>query len=119
MSSVLAEIHPALYWPISFCVFCSVTTYVLSVITSNVSQVDRVWTFLPTIYTAYLALLPLWPNEYDVYRLWDVALLPYTPLSLEKSVGGEFSPRALLMLALVVRFCPLSHHVVATALAIL
>jgi len=65
-------------------------------ITGNVSQVDRVWTFLPTIYTAYFALLPLWPRTPALF------LFPYAPESIGSSIAGTFSPRALLMLALVV-----------------
>ncbi|OBZ72701.1 hypothetical protein A0H81_07519 [Grifola frondosa] len=51
-----------------------------------VTFLDRLWTFLPTIYTAYYALLPLWPLE-------------------------SFSPRALLMLGLVSFWmCRLSYN---------
>ncbi|KAF8207245.1 hypothetical protein K438DRAFT_1917614 [Mycena galopus ATCC 62051] len=77
------SIPPAFEWPAQFCLFVTVATYVMSIITSNVSQVDRLWTFLPTIYTAYFALMPLWPQEQLFY------LVPYTPA-------------ALMMLALIV-----------------
>ncbi|KAJ3483459.1 hypothetical protein NLJ89_g12063 [Agrocybe chaxingu] len=50
-------------WPAQFCLLLTAGTWLASLLTSNVSQVDRLWTFLPTIYTAYYALLPLWPNE--------------------------------------------------------
>ena len=72
------------------------TAYILSLLTGNVSQVDRVWTLLPTIYTAYYALLPLWPRTSQTF------LIPYTPENVYESLVGSFSPRALLLLALVV-----------------
>ncbi|KAH7927963.1 DUF1295-domain-containing protein [Leucogyrophana mollusca] len=93
---VLNEQAPTFVWPVKFCVAMTATTYVLSLLTGNVSQVDRVWTFLPTIYTAYYALLPLWP------RVAPTFFFPYTPEAISSSIGGSFSPRALLMLALVV-----------------
>ncbi|KAF8558108.1 DUF1295-domain-containing protein [Imleria badia] len=93
---VLNQQAPLFVWPIQLCLGVTLTTYVLSLLTGNVSQVDRVWTFLPTIYTAYYALLPLWPRTPQLF------LLPYTPEIVHESFGGTFSPRALLMLALVV-----------------
>lgn len=90
-------IPPALQWPLQFCLFSTITTYILSIITKNVSQVDRVWTFLPTIYTAYFALLPLWPEDPIVPYI-----TPYTPKEISIQVKGSYSPRALLMLGLVV-----------------
>ncbi|KAF7330367.1 hypothetical protein MVEN_02475000 [Mycena venus] len=89
------SVPPAFEWPAQFCIFTTVATYVLSIITSNVSQVDRLWTFLPTIYTAYFALLPLWPQQQPFY------LVPYTPASLG-IVPGAYNPRALMMLSLIV-----------------
>ncbi|KAJ7211812.1 hypothetical protein B0H12DRAFT_1205828 [Mycena haematopus] len=89
------SIPPAFEWPVQFCIFSTVTTYVVSIITSNVSQVDRLWTFLPTIYTAYFALMPLWPQRQLFY------LVPYTPASLG-IVPGAYNPRALMMLSLIV-----------------
>ncbi|KAF8633093.1 hypothetical protein AX15_001510 [Amanita polypyramis BW_CC] len=91
----LASIPPALDWPIQFCALVTVLTYVSSIITSNVSQVDRLWTFLPVIYTAYYALLPLWPETQPF------PFIPYTPTSLGRDAINLFSPRALLMLSLV------------------
>ncbi|KAJ7178734.1 hypothetical protein C8R43DRAFT_1057203 [Mycena crocata] len=89
------SIPPAFEWPVQFCVFMTAATYVASIITSNVSQVDRLWTFLPTIYTAYFALMPLWPQEQSFY------LAPYTPAALGIS-GGPHNPRALMMLSLII-----------------
>ncbi|KAI0784477.1 DUF1295-domain-containing protein [Abortiporus biennis] len=89
-------ITPAFYWPVKFGIYTTATTYILSIITGNVSQVDRVWTFLPTIYTAYFALLPLWPKESPL------PLLPYTPADVFPDVAQNYSARALLMLGLVV-----------------
>ncbi|KAJ7086037.1 hypothetical protein B0H15DRAFT_353673 [Mycena belliarum] len=88
-------IPPAFQWPVQFCIFSTAATYVASIITSNVSQVDRLWTFLPTIYTAYFALLPLWPQEQPFY------LVPYTPAALGITAGA-YSPRALMLLSLIV-----------------
>lgn len=88
---------PILEWPVKFCVAVTATTYGLSILTGNVGQVDRLWTFLPTIYAAYYALLPLWPRVAFSY------FYPYTPGSIQQSTADSFSPRALLMLTLVVR----------------
>ncbi|KAF8591117.1 DUF1295-domain-containing protein [Ramaria rubella] len=68
--------------PVKFLLFNITWTYVASVVTNNVSQVDRVWTFLPTLYTAYFAFYPL---------------LSWADPTI-KSNG--VSPRAMLMLAL-------------------
>jgi steroid 5-alpha reductase family enzyme len=89
-------IPPTFKYPLKFCLATTATVYVLSLVTGNVSQVDRVWTFLPTIYTAYFALLPLWPRG-AVLPLW-----PYTPIDVPSYMRDEYSPRALLMLSLVV-----------------
>ncbi|KAJ7671673.1 hypothetical protein DFH06DRAFT_1293599 [Mycena polygramma] len=89
------SIPPGFEWPAQFCLFSTIATYVVSIITSNVSQVDRLWTFLPTIYTAYFALLPLWPQEQPFY------LAPYTPASLGIA-PGVYNPRALMMLSLII-----------------
>ncbi|KAJ7116322.1 DUF1295-domain-containing protein [Mycena epipterygia] len=88
-------IPPAFEWPIQFCIFTTAATYVASIITSNVSQVDRLWTFLPTIYTTYFALLPFWPQEQPFY------LVPYTPVALGISEGA-YNPRAVMMLCLII-----------------
>jgi len=95
LNAVVASLPSAYHWPVKLCVFSTLATWVLSIITSNVSQVDRVWTFLPTIYTAYYALLPLWPQEPLFF------LCPYTPKILGWAVVKDFSPRAVLLLALV------------------
>ncbi|TFK49556.1 DUF1295-domain-containing protein [Heliocybe sulcata] len=89
-------IPPTFRWPLKFCAYTTLTCYVLSVITGNASQVDRVWTFLPTIYTAYYALLPLWP--------WSspLPLYPYVPRDVPRRIVMDMSPRALMMLGLQV-----------------
>jgi steroid 5-alpha reductase family enzyme len=94
-NSFIDSLLPAYRWPAQFCLFSTAATYILSVITSNVSQVDRLWTLLPTIYTAYYALLPIWPNQQPFL------LCPYSPKDLGWTVATEFSPRALLMFGLV------------------
>lgn len=53
--------------------------------------------FMPTIYTAYFALLPFWPNEAPM------PFYPYTPKDVYSGAAERYSPRALLMLGLVVR----------------
>jgi len=99
------SLPPALHWPVQFCAFITTATYVTSVITSNVSQVDRLWTFLPTIYTAYFALLPLWSKSQQTF------LIPYTPAELPQDAIKDYSPRALLMLGLVTLWtCRLSYN---------
>ncbi|KAF9070153.1 hypothetical protein BDP27DRAFT_1402219 [Rhodocollybia butyracea] len=86
-------------YPISLCVFSTVSTYVLSIVTSNVSQVDRLWTFLPWLYNAYWTFLPLWQREplFAPGILGTIAngVLPWTP----KELGAElqFVPRAILI----------------------
>ncbi|KAH9943722.1 DUF1295-domain-containing protein [Amylocystis lapponica] len=103
--SLLQGISPSFEWPVKFCAFITGVTYVLSVVTGNVSQVDRVWTALPTIYTAYYALLPLWPCVSPL-PLW-----PYTPEAVHPGATESYSPRALLMLSLVsVWTCRLSYN---------
>ena len=87
---------PLLQWPTKFCATVTVAVYVVSVITGNVSQVDRLWTFLPTIYTGYYALLPLWPSEPYL------GVFPYTPKEGSLSASKDFSPRALMIFSMVV-----------------
>src|ERR1700722_3504305 len=102
-TSILScPVSPILHWPITFCLFTSAVAWALSVITSNLSQVDRIWTFLPTIYSFYFALLPLWPSSKHVPMFRGLSLVPYTPLEVDKAVQEEFSPRAVLMLIVVV-----------------
>ena len=92
------DLNPLLVYPLRLCVATTLTTYLLSVITGNVSQVDRVWTVMPTIYTAYWALLPLWPHNSATWRY----LMPFVP-DEAGYFARHFSPRALLMLGLTVR----------------
>ncbi|KAI0297253.1 hypothetical protein B0F90DRAFT_1575165, partial [Multifurca ochricompacta] len=87
---------PLLVFPLKICAANTLATYVLSIITGNVSQVDRLWTILPTYYTAYWALLPIWPDENESWYL-----LPYIPEE-SQDFARDFNPRALLMLALTV-----------------
>ncbi|CAL1715995.1 unnamed protein product [Somion occarium] len=96
VETVRKEFQPSFWWPVQFCVYTTLTSYILSIITGNVSQVDRVWTFLPTIYTAYFALLPFWPKNALL------PLFPYTPEETYSEAAQSYSLRALLMLALVV-----------------
>ncbi|KAG9315152.1 DUF1295-domain-containing protein [Chiua virens] len=97
MNALIQQV-PLFVWPAQFCLATTLTTYILSILTGNVSQVDRVWTFLPAIYTAYYALLPLWPRAWQAFPF----LFPYTPETVHDAFVDTYSPRALLMLALVV-----------------
>ena len=97
------DFNSLLDYPLRLCTATTLTTYVLSIITGNVSQVDRIWTFMPTIYTAYWALLPLWPHNSATWRY----LAPYVPEEASH-FARNFSPRALLMLGLTVRILPLT-----------
>ncbi|KAH8991353.1 DUF1295-domain-containing protein [Lactarius hatsudake] len=74
------DLKPLLDYPLKLCAATTATTYVLSIITGNVSQVDRVWTFLPT---CWRLLAPYVPEEATYF-------------------ARDFSPRALLMLGLSV-----------------
>jgi len=61
LHELVAHFDVALHPPIYFLLFNTAWTYIAGLVTGNHSQVDRVWTFLPPIYTAYYALLPLLP----------------------------------------------------------
>lgn len=52
---------------------------------------------MPTLYTAYFALLPLWP------KAPPLPLYPFTPKGVYPSVAENYNPRALLMFGLTVR----------------
>ncbi|KAH7873438.1 uncharacterized protein C8R40DRAFT_1161690 [Lentinula edodes] len=98
----------ALAYPFSLCLFSTAVTYIASVLTSNVSQVDRLWTFLPTIYTAYFALAPLWPKEPTYVAGIQIPFIPFLPAQLQAqyplddlTASITFSPRALLILTLI------------------
>jgi len=96
MALTPSGIAATLRWPVQFCFSTSVIVYALSIVTGNVSQVDRVWTFLPVIYTGYYALLPLWPN------VPAFPLAPFTPYDVNSTVASVYSSRALLMFGLQV-----------------
>ncbi|KAI0261534.1 hypothetical protein BC834DRAFT_895764 [Gloeopeniophorella convolvens] len=104
---VSESLRPLLVYPLKLCGATTLTTYALSLLTGNVSQVDRLWTFLPTLYTAYWALLPLWPR--GGASGWTF-LAPHVPAEAH-ALAQEYSPRALLMLALTVTWmCRLSYN---------
>ncbi|KAI0671935.1 DUF1295-domain-containing protein [Trametes maxima] len=102
---LLRGIPPTFQWPVKFAFYNALAAWILSLVTGNVSQVDRVWTFLPTIYTAYFALLPLWPNKPHGF-FW-----PYVPETAHPDLVANYSPRALLMFGLVfIWMCRLSYN---------
>jgi len=51
--------HPALRPALYFCAFNTLWTYIAGEVTNNFSQVDRIWTFLPVLYTAWFTFYPL------------------------------------------------------------
>ncbi|KZO89887.1 DUF1295-domain-containing protein [Calocera viscosa TUFC12733] len=69
--------HPSLAPALYFCAFNIAWTYIVGEVTNNFSQVDRIWTFLPVIYTAWFTF---WP----------------------KLQGGDVNPRAAVMFGLQV-----------------
>jgi hypothetical protein len=93
------DFNSLLDYPLTLCIAMTVSTYIISLLTGNVSQVDRIWTIMPTIYTAYWALLPLW--RHGGASSWGY-LSPYVPEEAAH-LTRDFSPRALLMLGLTVR----------------
>ena len=98
-TTTMASQHPiplTFHWPLQFCFYTTTAVYLLSIITGNVSQVDRLWTFLPVIYTSYYALLPYWPQKSPF------PLFPYVPEGMDRSLTSEPNQRALLMLFLQV-----------------
>jgi hypothetical protein len=91
----LFNLPPYLDWPAQFCLFSTGVIWIASLITSNVSQIDRLWTVLPTIYTAYYAFLPALPNSQPLL------FVPYAPKELGWAAVKDYSPRALLMFSIV------------------
>jgi hypothetical protein len=85
-------------YPFKLCAATALSTYVVTIITGNVSHVDRLWTVMPTIYSIYWALLPLWPSKNG--DRWGY-LVPYVPEEATH-LAHDFSHRALLMLGLTV-----------------
>lgn len=97
MLKFLSELPPGLQWPVNFMAGITAVCYVVSEITGNVSQVDRLWALLPFIYTMHFALLPLWPTSSFL------GVFPYLPKDAPAELSADYSPRALLMLVLTVR----------------
>ena len=96
----LSPILATFRWPVRFCITTTAVTYVLSLITGNCSQVDRLWTFLPTIYTAYYAFIPALPVKDGP----GFGFLPYVPEDLEVRLS-QWNPRTLVMFVLQVSMC--------------
>lgn len=94
---MLSELPPGLQWPVNFMAGVTTVCYVVSEVTGNVSQVDRLWPILPLVYATYFALLPLWPTSSAL------GVFPYLPENAPAELSTDYSPRALLMLALTVR----------------
>jgi hypothetical protein len=98
MLELLSELPPGLQWPAGFMAGVTAVCYVVSEITGNVSQVDRLWALLPFVYTTYFALLPLWPTSSFL------GFFPYLPENAPAELSADYSPRALLMFMLTVRW---------------
>ena len=107
MLELLNELPPALQWPVHFMAGVTTICYVVSEITGNVSQVDRLWAILPFVYATYFTLLPLWPTSSFL------GVFPYLPENAPTGLSADYSPRALLMLILTVR----RFHARATGIA--
>jgi len=97
MLKSFSELPPGLQWPVNYMAGVTAICYVVSEITGNVSQVDRLWAVLPLVYATYFALLPLWPTSSFL------GISFYLPASAPAELSADFSPRALLMLVLTVR----------------
>lgn len=95
LTMTLFNLPPYLDWPAQLCLLSTGVAWVASLITSNVSQVDRLWTFLPTIYTAYYTFLPALTNSQPFL------FVPYAPKELGWASVKDYSPRALLMFSIV------------------
>jgi len=106
-SSTTPQVLLTLEYPLVLCTAVTLTTYVLSLITDNYSQVDRIWTFMPTVYIAYWAFLPLWPTGIKVFPY----VIPYVPQGLDGDLVQKYSPRALMMFGLSVstQLCTLNQ----------
>lgn len=98
MLELLNELPPGLRWPVGFMGGITSICYVVSEITGSVSQVDRLWAVLPFIYVTYFAFLPLWPTSSFL------GVLPYLPKDAPAELSADYSPRALLMAVLTVRW---------------
>ena len=98
MLELLNDLPPALQWPVRFMAGATTLCYVVSEITGNVSQVDRLWALLPTVYAMYFALLPLWPTSSLL------GIFPYLPKDAPAELSADYSPRAVLMFVLTVRW---------------
>ncbi|KAH8991352.1 DUF1295-domain-containing protein [Lactarius hatsudake] len=92
------DLKPLFDYPLQECFETTVTLYACSFTFGEIFQVDQLWIILPTIYTGYWALLPLWPSYEDRD---GGAFRPYVPEEAAY-LAHDFSPRALLMLGLTV-----------------
>jgi steroid 5-alpha reductase family enzyme len=90
-------LDPTLAFPVKFCLFNIAWTFLAGEITGNVSQVDRVWTFLPVIYSAYWGLyLPLYGNG-DNQWIKDQGISPRAALMVLLQVSSSRQLPGLLL----------------------
>ncbi|GAA5961216.1 hypothetical protein JCM21900_006335 [Sporobolomyces salmonicolor] len=91
-------LHPALL----FCAGMSAIVWVLGEVTGNVSQVDRLWTFLPLIYSAHFTFLP-WLNgtvssiselDHRMLLVFALQVAWSARLSYQAARRGFFDPRS-------------------------
>ncbi|KDQ59049.1 hypothetical protein JAAARDRAFT_33769 [Jaapia argillacea MUCL 33604] len=99
----LSHIPPTFQYPVKLCSYTTLTVYILSLITGNVSQVDRIWTFMPVIYSLYYAFLPALPlagRDVGGGNGGWFFLVPYRPEEVPRDFVKDLSPRALMMVGL-------------------
>lgn len=89
-----------LHSALTFSTALSVLTFVLGELTNNSSTVDRLWAWLPILYSAHFALHPHWAGAGSVTKLfsWSGALSPWQAI-----VPNGVDERMFLVLILQVR----------------
>lgn len=85
-------LHPALL----FCAVMSFLVWLVGEATGNVSQVDRLWTFLPVAYSVHFTFFPVWSGtgELDQRMLLvlGLQLLWSARLTRNTYIRGFFNP---------------------------
>jgi len=74
---------PPLRGTVYFCLFNMLWTWVASLATGNVSQVDRVWTFLPLLYTAWYTFYPTFESAPLIYKAYGVSDRAFVMFALQ------------------------------------
>lgn len=104
-----------LHSALTFCTSLSLITFILGELTSNASIVDRVWTFLPLIYSAHFTFHDRWAGGKSVSNLFGNSILKATtndPVTLwSKVVPNGVNDRMFLVFVLQVSPSYLGFHV--------